>query len=54
MNENDAPDISQLIRDYMEKRIEMEKIATEIYPLDVGINLSASDDAVICCLATSA
>ena len=33
MNENDAPDISQLIRDYMEKRIEMEKIATEIYQI---------------------
>ena len=33
MNENDAPDISQLIRDYMEKRIEMEKIATKIYQI---------------------
>src|SRR5210317_748583 len=33
MNEDDTPDISQLIRDYMEKRIEMEKIATEIYQI---------------------
>ena len=33
MNEDDAPDISQLVRDYMEKRIEMEKIATEIYQI---------------------
>ena len=33
MNEDDAPDISQLVRDYMEKRIEMEKITTEIYQI---------------------
>ncbi len=33
MNEDDAPDISQLVRDYMEKRIEMEKIATKIYQI---------------------
>ena len=34
MNEDDAPDISQLVRDYMENRIEMEKIATEIYQIN--------------------
>ena len=33
MNEDDALGISQLVRDYMEKRIEMEKIATEIYQI---------------------
>ena len=33
MNDDDTPDISQLVRDYMEKRIEMEKIATEIYQI---------------------
>ena len=33
MSEDDTPDINQLIRDYMEKRIEMEKIATEIYQI---------------------
>ena len=33
MNDDDTPDISQLVRDYMEKRIEMEKIATKIYQI---------------------
>ena len=30
MNDDDAPDISQLVRDYMENRIEMEKLRTDI------------------------
>ena len=34
MNEDDAPDISQLFRDYMENRIEMEKLRTESYQYD--------------------
>ena len=33
MNEDDAPDISQLVRDYMENRIEMEKLRTESYQI---------------------
>ena len=33
MNDDDAPDISQLVRDYMENRIEMEKLRTESYQI---------------------
>jgi len=33
MNEDDTPDINQLVQNYLEKRIEMEKIATEIYQI---------------------
>ena len=33
MNEDDAPDISQLVRDYMKNRIEMEKLRTESYQI---------------------
>ena len=33
MNEDDAPDISQLVRDCMENRIEMEKLRTESYQI---------------------
>ena len=33
MNKDDDTDISQLVRDYMENRIEMEKLRTESYQI---------------------